>query len=226
MGSIKRQKLLNFIWSLAFWKAHESNFSAEAAFWFSLPAMQIKVEVTGWCRVQPFMVWKHEDNSPKHTHELWQKEFKMGSVIVEYPLNLIAQNRKKNDKKVQEIHSRWKTTGCSMIEIINRKLLSQEIGQFLKYLQSENQSLQLFTRIAAFPFGNFFFINFLAVQTFSFTSHAFHITRKSLTVSINIYTHIILYSSYHPCAIWKICFELMNILRAAWHVILDICLVK
>ena len=102
MGSIKRQKLLNFIWSLAFWKAHESNFRAEATFRFSLPAMQIKVDVTGWCRVQPFMVWKHEDNSPKHTHELWQEEFKMRSVTVEYPLNLIAQNRKKNDKKFRK----------------------------------------------------------------------------------------------------------------------------
>ena len=64
--------------------------------------MQIKVNVTGWYRVQPFRVWKLEDNSPKHAHELWQEGFKMGSVIVEYPLNLIGQNRKKNDKNFRK----------------------------------------------------------------------------------------------------------------------------
>ena len=39
--------------------------------------------------------WVVVDSEYHHHHELWQEEFKTGSVIVEYLLNLIAQNRKK-----------------------------------------------------------------------------------------------------------------------------------
>ena len=55
------------------------------------------------------MVRKHVDKSPKHFHELWQKEFRMGPVIFEYPLDLIAQNRKKwqNSEKQLPLKNDW-----------------------------------------------------------------------------------------------------------------------
>ena len=55
-------------------------------------------------------------------HEFVQKEFRIGPMTFEYPLNLIPQNSKKWHKS-QESSCRWKIIGCNIIEII-WKLLS------------------------------------------------------------------------------------------------------
>ena len=60
-----------------------------------------------------------------------------------------------------------------MVVALDERDYEQEvsIGQFLKYLESENQPFKPFTRMAACSFSNFqfyfyFFPNFLGVETF------------------------------------------------------------
>ena len=95
------------------------------------------------------MVQKHVNKLPKHTHELWQKEFGMEPVIFQYPQNLIAQN-KKSDTKFRKSIAIEKRMAVALSR------LSSLIEQFLKYLELGNQSFQLFSRIAARSFGQLF----------------------------------------------------------------------
>ena len=82
-------------------------------------------------------------------HDLWQKEFRMRPVTFEYPWTWLHKTKKMWHKS-QKRNCCWKTTGCKHHRDYQQEFL---IGQFLKYLELENQTFQLFTRTEACSFG-------------------------------------------------------------------------
>ena len=140
---------LILIWSVALCKTHESNFRALRTFISCHAKKGRSYWMSQYDQSWFENMWLNRQNTV--FYELWEKQFRIEPVTFEYPLNLIAQNRIKWHK-IQENNRRWKTSGCSIIENINRnsyRTISKRFG-------ISEQSFQIFTRIAACSLANVF----------------------------------------------------------------------
>ena len=78
-------------------------------------------------------------------HKLWPKQFRMGPITFEYPLNLMDKTGKMTQNSEKQLS--LKNDQLKHYRDYQPEILT---WQLLKHLESGNQSFQLFTRIAEF----------------------------------------------------------------------------